>query len=923
MKKAGWLVGFWIMVLCSLPTWAAESVRIGVFATRSKPDTVAQWTPLANALREDIPDHEFEIIPVDYADIENALSSKKLDFLLTNPATYIKLISHRGLGAPLATLQENNSKKSNPVFGGVIFTQANETTIHSLKDIKGKTVAFTYKNSFGGYEMQELELFRVGLTLAEDTSLVSVGMPHENVVNAVLTGTAQVGFVRTGVLEKMMIDNRLDIQNIRIVNSKIVAGFPHFLSTALYPEWVFVALKGADEKLARHVTATLFMLDTNTAVTHAIGIHGFTTPADYTSVADLMRELRIPPFDESPAFTLKDVFERYRWYIIGGALALGAILLLTVHLLIARKKLASKQKLIFFQQRKLQLAASVFLHSSEAIFIFSISESRIIDVNDAFLSTTGYHYDEVIGKSTRFLRSEQHDDEFFDAIQKTLTKKHHWHGEIWVKRKNGEYFPTISTISAVHRNNGSIRHIIVLFSDITEQKKHQRQLVYAAHYDVLTNLPNRILLAERLRQGLSRCIQQNTKLAVVYLDLDGFKAINDKYGHATGDQLLITIAVRMKETLRDGDTLARLGGDEFVAVLVDQQDSNETIALLIRLLSAVSEPVSIGERTLQVSASLGVTFYPQHENKNEHEDVDADMLLRQSDYAMYQAKQSGKNRFHIFDPEHDRNLRGLHENVERIRQALHNGEFVLHYQPKVNMRTGLVEGVEALIRWEHPEHGLLPPGTFLPLIEEHPIAVELGEWVISTALFQMKCWADTGLLVKVSVNMGAQQLQQPQFCQRLREILALYPDVQPDYLMLEVLETSALQDLVHVAQVIEECQKIGVLFALDDFGTGYSSLTYLKHLRVSVLKIDRSFVRDMLEDPDDLAILEGIIGLARAFHRQVVAEGVETLAHGTLLLELGCELVQGHGIARPMPPRDLPQWVTAWQSTPKWEVTSL
>jgi EAL domain-containing protein (putative c-di-GMP-specific phosphodiesterase class I) len=285
---------------------------------------------------------------------------------------------------------------------------------------------------------------------------------------------------------------------------------------------------------------------------------------------------------------------------------------------------------------------------------------------------------------------------------------------------------------------------------------------------------------------------------------------------------------------------------------------------------------------------------------------------------MYQAKVAGKNRYHVFDAEQDSSIRGHHESLERIRLALARGEFVLHYQPKVNMRSGQVIGAEALIRWQHPERGLLAPGKFLPVIEDNPIAVDVGEWVIDKALTQIAVWHAAGLDLSVSVNIGARQLQQNDFVLRLKAILARHPQVNPAKLELEVLETSALADMAQVSQVIEDCAEIGVRFALDDFGTGYSSLTYLKRLRVALLKIDQSFVRDMLDDPDDLAILEGVIGLAVAFKREVIAEGVETVEHGTALLQLGCELAQGYGIARPMPPEQLPAWAATWRPDEAW-----
>ena len=448
--------------------------------------------------------------------------------------------------------------------------------------------------------------------------------------------------------------------------------------------------------------------------------------------------------------------------------------------------------------------------------------------------------------------------------------------------------------------------------DVTTVKTQQSQLEHIAHFDALTNLPNRVLLADRLHQSMLQCKRRGQQLAVAFMDLDGFKGINDQHGHAVGDQVLISVAGRMNEVVRQGDTLARLGGDEFVAVLLDLEARLTIAPLLDRLLAAVAQPIKVEGLSLQVTSSIGVTIYPQTR------EIDADQLLRQADQAMYQAKLAGKNRYHIFDAVQDISIRGLHESLEQIRLALSRREFVLYYQPKVNMRTRQVIGAEALIRWQHPEKGLLPPSAFLPMIEDHPLAVDIGEWVIDAALSQMESWRSHGLTLRVSVNIGARQLQQADFVERLRALLARHPEMDPTALQLEILETSALEDVAQIAKVIEACSQLGIHFALDDFGTGYSSLTYLKRLKVQTLKIDQSFVRDMLDDPDDLAILEGVIGLAQALKREVIAEGVETPAHGAALLQLGCELAQGYGISRPMPAAQMPGWIATWEGDASW-----
>ena len=372
------------------------------------------------------------------------------------------------------------------------------------------------------------------------------------------------------------------------------------------------------------------------------------------------------------------------------------------------------------EEEKTRLAASVFSHAREGITITDAG-GVIVDINEAFIRITGFSREDAIGQNPRILNSGRQDKAFYEALWRDLKGLGHWSGEVWNRRKNGEIFAELLNISAVRDAQGKTQHYVALFTDITGIKEHQNQLEHIAHFDVLTGLANRVLLSDRLQQAMAQAQRRQQQLAVAYLDLDGFKTINDHYGHETGDQLLIALAQRMKQALREGDTLARLGGDEFVAVLVDLNEAAASLPMLTRLLTAAALPVQIGDLSLHVSASLGVTFYPQSL------EMDADQLLRQADQAMYQAKVAGKDCYKIFDAEQDLDLRGHHQSLERVRLALENDEFVLHFQPKVNMRSGKVIGAEALIRWQHPEKGLLAPADFLPVIEDHPLAVAVGE----------------------------------------------------------------------------------------------------------------------------------------------------------------------------------------------------
>jgi diguanylate cyclase (GGDEF)-like protein/PAS domain S-box-containing protein len=562
------------------------------------------------------------------------------------------------------------------------------------------------------------------------------------------------------------------------------------------------------------------------------------------------------------------------------------------------------------KESRLALAASVFSHAHEGIMITDAT-GNIVEVNATFCRITGYEREEIIGQNPRFLKSGRQSEDFYREMWSKLATYGHWKGEIWNRRKNGKLYAERLSITAIPDASGASLRYMAILSDITELKEYQRRIEHLAHYDALTGVPNRVLLADRLNLAIVQARRYPRSLILAYLDIDRFKDVNDKYGHETGDQLLITIAHRLRDALREGDTLARLGGDEFVAVITDLDRQAEYKPILDRLLGAAAIPIEIQQNTFQLSASLGVTLFPQ-------DDSNADTLLRHAAQAMYLAKQAGKNRYHLFDPDKELKTLTHHKRLERIAQAIEQNEFELYYQPKVNMRTGVVVGAEALIRWRHPERGLVPPGDFLPLIEGNELMVRLGDWVLDAALRQMTAWYGQGLDIAVSVNIAACHLQQADFLLNLEKKMAAHPTIRHNCLEIEILETAALEGIGRISSLIEGCQAFGVRFSLDDFGTGYSSLTYLRRLPANVLKIDQSFVREMLSDSGDMAIIEGIIGLAAAFGRTVIAEGVETPEHGERLLRLGCELAQGYGIARPMPASELPAWITTWQPPLMW-----
>ncbi len=562
-------------------------------------------------------------------------------------------------------------------------------------------------------------------------------------------------------------------------------------------------------------------------------------------------------------------------------------------------------------EERLQLSSRVFNDTHEGIMITD-SQQKIVDINPAFTQITGYSHSDIIGKSPSALSSGKQSPKFYEQMWLSVKSHGYWQGEVWNRTKQGELYAELLTISSLANDNDEVSHYVGVFSDITVSKRHQDQLNLMAHYDVLTKLPNRALFVDRFNQSIAHSIRTGHQLAVCFLDLDDFKPVNDNYGHEAGDRLLIEVAKRITACIREEDTVSRQGGDEFAILLNDIESAPQYEKTMMRIHQALAQPYFIDDIQHNITASSGVTLYPA-------DNGDIDTLLRHADHAMYQSKLSGKHRFILYSPDSDQRIIEKNIQLDEIGQALKNHQFQLYYQPKVNMVTGDVFGAEALIRWIHPIKGIIPPLDFLPLIDDTPLEIKVGEWVINQALLQIDAWQQQGIALEVSVNISSSHLLSPTFMPTLEQSLAAYPSINPIYLQLEILESSALGDTKSITHIIEACQKkLGVNFSLDDFGTGYSSLTHLRSLPVETIKIDQSFVRDMLDDPSDYSIIDGVIALSKSFDKNVIAEGVESTKHGLILLLMGCDKAQGYAIAKPMPNRDFINWINSYTPNEEW-----
>ncbi|MCU7836950.1 MAG: EAL domain-containing protein [gamma proteobacterium symbiont of Taylorina sp.] len=557
----------------------------------------------------------------------------------------------------------------------------------------------------------------------------------------------------------------------------------------------------------------------------------------------------------------------------------------------------------------------IILQNTRDGIMISNASNQIEYINQSFTDVTGYSTEEIIGRDPKILQSGRHDAAFYSDMWKILIQTDHWEGEIWDKRKNGEVYLEFLSINAVTNSEGQISHYVAFFSDIQEKYNFGRQLDRAAQFDDLTALPKRSQIIHYLTTCLDSYQSENKLLAVIVIDLDDFKTLNDHHGHALGDRILIIIARRLKRLIRSTDMVGRLGGDEFVLILPALNNMDEVEQMTRRIISLIASSIEIDGHKYHLTTSLGITLFP-------FDSADAEMLLRHADQAMYQAKDNGKNQHHLFDTKKDQQAQTRRELFQELSHAIEHNELILYYQPKVNMRTGKVIGAEALLRWQHPEKGLLGPGDFLPHVEYHDLIIDIGNWVTYQAMSQLSEWLQQGLELTISINIAARQLLQRDFVDSFCNIIKDFPDVPLKYLELEILESAALENTEHVEHVIKQCQELGVSFALDDFGTGYASLSYLRDIPANILKIDQSFIFNLLDKQKDMTLVEGIIGLAIAFQRAVIAEGIETAEQGVLLMRLGCDLGQGYGIAKPMPACLLADWIKSYQPEKEWAIWS-
>lgn len=539
---------------------------------------------------------------------------------------------------------------------------------------------------------------------------------------------------------------------------------------------------------------------------------------------------------------------------------------------------------------KLRQAATVFQSTVEGVMISDL-DNRIIEVNDAFSQITGYTEEEAIGKTPDLLDSGKHDPSFFNAIWQSVRENGHWRGEIWSRRKDGSVFPELVTISTILNKDEPVGYVTV-FSDISTLKAHQEKLDYLAHHDPLTGLPNRLLFNSRLQQSIRLSERTGRSIAVLFIDIDRFKNINDSMGHPTGDELLKHVAARLREQLRASDTAARLGGDEFVVLLEDIEGAEHAGQVADTLMKAFKKTFAMDDVEIGVTVSMGISLFPQDSN-------DAAELLADADAAMYQAKENGRNTYAFYSSESTARALEYVFFENALRRAVSDNQLFLEYQPQFDLEPGKLTGMEALIRWQHPDKGLITPDRFIPIAEQNGTIRNIGQWVLQTACHQGKAWLDAGLDIgRISINVAASQFHDENF---LAEVLAIVDEsgLPPEHLELELTESSFMHQPERAIPKLHALRERNITIAIDDFGTGFSSLSYLKRLPIDKLKIDRSFVMDLPDDEEDKAIVRAIIGLGKTLKLKTIAEGVETEAQVAFFKQAKCD-AQGFYFSRPL-----------------------
>lgn len=921
MFKQSLFLTYFLMILVSFSSQANQlasenlltkpSLNIAVLAYRDKQTTSERWQPLLSYLQKEVPTHTLSLNIYYHLELEQAVANQQVDFVFTHPSHYVLLTHRNGLSSPLASLINQEGDTPTDQFGGVAFALANRNDINNWKDLKGKTLAAIAVTSTGGYQMQAFELFQRGIRLPADAKVIETGQPQHLAVKAVLNQQADVGFVRTGVLEALSHSGYFDMQQIKIINRTDPSNFPFVTSTRLYPEWPFAAMPHVDKDVTRRVAAALLAIKSGSDLAQSMQISGFTIPGDYRVFDEMMRQLRIEPFAQTQYFDLRDVAQRW-WFELGlvSSLTISTLLFFIILLLIRNRTIKQAKRTIEQSMQKIRQLSLVVEQSPEGIMITD-TQGRIEYMNPAYETITGFTLNELSGKNPSVLQSRDTPKIIFKQMWDNLSQGKHWRGEIINKRKSGETYPSDNIISPVKNSQGQTSHFLAIHKDTSTIKNHQKRIQNLLYFDQVTGLPNRTQLIETMDQLLNQKSSLGVVAGLILINVDHFKLINEIHGSYSGDALLKAMAERLADFVRDSGFVARSGGDEFAILsyrpehIIDCESC--IIGLEQTLLEEIEKPYIIGGERFAITCSLGASFLGREETKQVHEDI-LTLTISHANTALKQVKESGGHGWKLFHKDMSKIAKHQHQIESELRLAIERNQLRLFLQPQVNNQAELI-GAEALVRWQHPEKGLLSPGEFIAIAERTDLIIELGHWVLNKACFEIDKAQQQGLSISISVNISPRHFRQANFVDEIKTLLNRHP-LNNCRLVLEITEGLFIENIEEVSSKINQLKQLGLEFSIDDFGTGYSSLSYLQQLEIDELKIDRSFIQTLEKTAVTDSLVETIYTVANKMQLRVVAEGVETEHQVKQLKTLGELIYQGYYYGKP---DEADHWLERWK----------
>ncbi|MEJ5168326.1 MAG: EAL domain-containing protein [Arcobacteraceae bacterium] len=868
-----------------------KEYKIGVLSFTDKEQTYIQYQSTADFLSSSISGTKFTIVPMFHDELDKAILSKSVDFVFTNSGDYV-MHEKKGELFVISTIVKNEQDNYVSSFGGVMITLSTRDDINTIKDLKNKKIATAGSHSLGSYQAQVKEMIDKKVSF-DDEQFIYTGQPQEKALSLLFEEKADVAFIRTGLLESLAKDNKLDITKIKIINQQMSNNYPFVVSTLLYPEWPFAALNHIDNIMIRNVSFALMSIKPTDKAALTGEYYGWNIPQNYDVVKDMLYALKLPPYNSNLDFTPSDIVEKYSDYVL---VVLIVIMIATLYLIFISIRLSKTKKELEINQNKLQLAASVYINSQNGVMITD-NNGIVEEVNNAFCEITGYAKEDIIGKNASLLKSGKHDKEFYKHMWEDIKNLGYHKCEIFNAKKTGEIFPCILGISTLRDDKGKIKHLIGIFTDITQQKRYENELKFLVYHDSLTKLPNREFLMQRLEQVVAQSARKNLKFALLTLDLDHFKDINDSYGHVIGDEVLLDVSKKLRNRLRQEDSVFRLGGDEF-AILLEHIENYEDVSIvardIMRLVNTSYKTKSGIE--LRINSSIGIAIYPNH-------GASAKQIFQNSDASLYLAKEKGRGVFAYYSDELTMAALKRVEIETKLRNALIKNELQLYYQPQYCIKTDRIIGAEALIRWIKPDGSIISPTEFIPVAEQTGLISVIGEWVINEACKQVKIWIEKKAIsadFTMAINISAKQFHNQDINKLIKTILGFH-SVEAKYLEVEITESTLVDKEEETIVILENLRAQGIRVALDDFGTGYSSLSYLKKFPIDMLKIDKSFVDDIPFGKSDMEIAITIINLGHTFGFRVLAEGVEKEDQLEFLKNQGCDAFQGYLRSKPIP----------------------